>query len=653
MVSPGRGRVWRHGRTLVAVFLCALAGSALVSPRRSSGGWRSSAEWTLAAAAGLAVCVPIVFAAALLWFPVAPVFAAVSLAVAAAGLVIRRLTNARASSAPETVPAAESSRVSGFLLVLALALFAAKVVSVPLWSWDHFVVWGMKARAMLAGGYLDLDLLRLPPYCWANADYPLGLPVLWRVLTLGEEPGAADFRLCHVLFGLGVALLVRRILVEAGAEQAIAGSFAAWAAVSPIFWDTETLGLAEMPLAFFALAGLGLLLRNSSRPTSLAGGLVLGFLPWIKKEGLSLALLLYAASWQIGRSRSDREKIGPGAFRLSGLALGAWAGAALAVERRLLPPGGSLFFAGPWPSRVRLRVIHPGALAAAIGREVFAREWHGFWAVFLAAFAAASAVRASRILPLFAVVLGQGSLYVAVYFATALDPVAHIETSLFRILGALVPLGAVAVGLTVAGRARPPPLALSLLQSAANDRRGGRRERADESRDQLGLSLRVHRAPLFREPVDRPAGRARDARPCPPRRPGAGPRRRHETRARAARALRERLQQPFDLRARLSARSPAGPGASRSGVRSGRRLPACGRPGTRAGPRAASRRRGRAPRRGSLRFAHQTPPKTKFGGPGGAVGPAGAGLFGFFHESFRFPANRGPAWRESPMVPSA
>ena len=44
-------------------------------------------------------------------------------------------------------------------LISAVALFLVKVVLAPLWSWDHFAIWGLKSRRMVVQGRLDLGFL--------------------------------------------------------------------------------------------------------------------------------------------------------------------------------------------------------------------------------------------------------------------------------------------------------------------------------------------------------------------------------------------------------------------------------------------------------------------------------------------------------------
>lgn len=433
------------GRIALGVTLAALAGGSLLPrPARLCGGilpgWCS-----LAVALGLAVLVPFVFIVGLLGLPVFGwwmVGIQLSIATLAcwfgprrtvAVLAVRDLNGPRAW-------------LSSVVLLGALVSFGWKIAVVPVWTWDHYMVWGAKARRLVDSGFMDLQFLRVSPFRDANPDYPLGLPLLWRVLTLGQEPTSLDFKVCHLLFGLAVVSLVRLVLFEAGATAFRANVVAALVAVSPLFWDTESLGLAEMPLCATALAGLCLVLRWRSTGFAKGGwltGVMLGFLPWIKKEGLWLAILLLGAGWVLSRLDANRR---PVQLAAAALAFAVMGGGALLVEWIYLP-GGLSFMTGSWWSRVVHRVPDAMNLFSVMCEQLVAIEWLGFWFAFPLVIICAVWWRAEVVLAVCGVVLGQVGLYAAVYLATYLDPVAHITVSFSRVMGALLPLAAVGMGL--------------------------------------------------------------------------------------------------------------------------------------------------------------------------------------------------------------
>jgi hypothetical protein len=317
-------------------------------------------------------------------------------------------------------------------LLSAVALFLVKVALAPLWSWDHFAIWGMKSRQIVVEGRLDLGFLALPGYDQSVTYYPVGLPMLWRLLALGGLPGTALFKTVHALFGLALVAVTRRGVLRLGRSPAMADALAALLAASPLLWDTIALGLADLPLALWATAGLVLALEPADRYSAGAAGVCLGFLPWIKQEGLSLALLaLFAAAVMNGRKPRLAALLLPAGLLIAGaLALG-----------RMLPQVGPTFFSGDWRGRALDRLSRPGEILTVLGSDLAAPDWLGFWFLFAAGLAFAIWRRHRTALLLAGVVLLQLGLYVAVYFFTYLPATGHILSSFTRITAALVPLG--------------------------------------------------------------------------------------------------------------------------------------------------------------------------------------------------------------------
>jgi hypothetical protein len=351
---------------------------------------------------------------------------------------------------------------SSVALGCALAALLVKMTRVPLWSWDHFAIWGVKARSMLADGHLRLDFLR--SLYQSRTDHPLGVPMSWLVLTLGETPSPVVFKMLHALFALALVAVLRAAVRRATSSPALANAAAAFLAVSPLLWDSEAMGLAEVPLALWATVSLLLLspgpAASPSRPW--VPGLALGFLPWIKQEGLVLGLLLLAAALlpmlptlQIARARrGGAAAAAAAAAQLCGPALALMAGA-LAIQKRVLPPGVS-FFLGDWWRRGLDRL----PLILEIQRRCLSLllqpDWLGFWIVLAALTAVAVARRHGMELAVIAIVWIQVIVYELTAVFTYLPPLAHLEASFFRICAALVPIGL--LGMAMLSR-RPQKLA--------------------------------------------------------------------------------------------------------------------------------------------------------------------------------------------------
>lgn len=429
--------------------------------RRAAWAFPDSAVGRLAleATLGLALTIPILFFAAVAGWPInAPgIFAfclllAAALAATAKGHDPRR---ARPSEPPRR-------RIWGLLPLSTLALFAFKVARAPLWSWDHYAVWGVKARRLVAGGRLDLSFLRLAAFVPSHPDAPLGLPLAWRIVGLGHTPDAIVFKACHVLLGIALAALVREGARESGTGQATANILAAFTAVSPLFWDTEAVGIAEMPLALLGAGAFFLLLRLASRSGSSPAsrswlfGYLLGTLAWIKgREGLTLAILTAAAGAIL---LAGRRRLSGATARSLFVSLVLAAGSAFAATARL--PPGERFLAGDWRSRGLLRMHESGIILRMLGRDLLQPDWMGFWALFAVATAAAVATRKKPTALLAAAVWGQVAVYSLVYFVTYLDPEAHLRSSFFRIVAALLPLAVIALAPLLRER-RPASIAAS------------------------------------------------------------------------------------------------------------------------------------------------------------------------------------------------
>jgi hypothetical protein len=362
------------------------------------------------------------------------------------------------------------ARLAETVAVAALALFVWKVAEAPLWSWDHFAIWGTKARRIAAVG-LHPGWLKPPAFPYSAPDYPLGWPLVTSSLALGRIPGTAVFKLAHLACGIGLVLLVRLAVLRSGAGRLAAATAAALTAASPLLWDTESLGLADLPLALVAVAALVFLLGRSPRsPFHRAlSGLLLGLLPWIKLEGWVLSALLLAAAVVL-------DAVAGGGFhreRLRGLlALALPCGLLWLLQPLFHAPfthPGISFLAGDWTGRVLARLPELPSILGPMALDLLRPAWLGLWLLFAVVLVLVW-IR-PRLSPrpwiprvLGAVVVLQLATYAFVYFATYLDPVAHIDSSFLRIAAALAPLAALTaaifLGTDTPGTAAPETEAL-------------------------------------------------------------------------------------------------------------------------------------------------------------------------------------------------
>ncbi len=430
-------------RAAAGVVLIALPGWAALRSIPALRPATRSGELALALAVGFALAVPAALAVGLLGLPLSgATIASICLALALAIRLVATPETDRAAR-PLRGPRPISSAASCLLLAAVAVLFVAKIAVVPLWSWDYYAVHGVRARRIFSEETLRLENLRQPGLEMTHPDYLLGVPIGWRLLTLGTSPDARSVKIAHVVFALALLALVREAILAAGRSEAAANTGAAFVAISPLLWDTESLGLVEVPFALLLTAAICLFLKRSRDSGGRGGwiwGAAAGFLPWIKfREGLTLALFLSIAivfSTRFGKKR--------GAIAAAIL----WAGAAAAISTLLLPPG-ERFLVGDWMSRGLSRLAHPRAVVGPLVRDLLAPEWFGFWIVFSAGWLYSIVKKRQTAALLTSVVAAQLATYASVYFVTYLDPAAHIRSSFFRITAALVPAAIVALAARV------------------------------------------------------------------------------------------------------------------------------------------------------------------------------------------------------------
>lgn len=412
-----------------------------------------TAALAAALALGTSLAAPMLFGLGRLGMPLAPIPIAASLLAACAALALWPGPQVARGGAAR--PRRASPVEIGFaaLGVAGLALFLWKLVQAPLWSHDHFAVWGLKARRIAAAGTLDLSFLRDPAFDYANPHYPLGVPMAWLVHSLGRMPGTLIFKAAHAAWGLAALSLVAEGARQVGATRGAALAAAAFAVAGPLYWNTEAVGLAEMPLACVALAAVALGL-GAARAAPAAGwpaGVCLGFLVWIKDDGLVLAALLAGALVLLQDPAERRAR----AAWLLGPAIAL--GAAARLSTRGIEATTN-FFQGDWAGRALERLGTAGDIFDTLGEELSHAEWLGLWWALPVAFVAALVLRRRAVWLLLVAVGGQLAAYTGVYFATKLHPYAHILSSFARICAALAPLAiAACAGLVPASPTRAGP----------------------------------------------------------------------------------------------------------------------------------------------------------------------------------------------------
>jgi 4-amino-4-deoxy-L-arabinose transferase-like glycosyltransferase len=161
-------------------------------------------------------------------------------------------------------------------------------------AWDARTSWAFKAKIFFIDNVPLISFFK--DYPIGIADYPLHIPLLetWIYNCLGVW----NDQLVKVIFPLyfaGLLLIVyyglRRI--KPRLESLL---FTFVLSALPFLTYHATIGYADFPLAFYYATGLLLLylwMENKDSKFLLLSVVFLGFLPWIKKEGILLLLVSF------------------------------------------------------------------------------------------------------------------------------------------------------------------------------------------------------------------------------------------------------------------------------------------------------------------------------------------------------------------------
>ena len=298
--------------------------------------------------------------------------------------------------------------------MIGFGLFAT---AAPLWEWDFWAIWGMKARVFLEHGGIDWRFLESPWNTYVHPDYPLLVPLNFDFIAL-LNGGWSDrwLGLMSVAWAAALLLIVRDLVARE-------------ASVVPAALITLTItglaasrypGLAEGPLIAYGAAGV-LFIRRAllfdDSPAWLHGALLLGFAANVKNEGVAL-LVAVAIAFLLIRPR--------GVLRL-------WPALALAAPWLILRATHTLptdIVSGSAMSRMLVRLPHAAAILMYVARHVY-EPW--FWMTVLAGILIAPAAMRRREMFVLLATLVQLVFYVGSYFATPHDLRWHVATSWSRL----------------------------------------------------------------------------------------------------------------------------------------------------------------------------------------------------------------------------
>lgn len=243
--------------------------------------------------------------------------------------VAQKQAGGRNASTLRSRPTSIQSRwLLGFLcltLIFGMITFIAATKSRPHGRWDAWLIWNRRARFLLADGKRWQTALTSPVAAGGHPDYPLLLPLTvargWRSLgdrlPLLSQSVAAAYALGAVLLLGGVVGRLRNTSLGLIASIALA-STAFW-------WQQASWQYADVPLAFYCLAGVGCLVMGDihhslhGRKFVLAG-VCFGLAAWTKNEGILWALAAVVATLCVsGRGRTGGASRRDAAWLLAGL----------------------------------------------------------------------------------------------------------------------------------------------------------------------------------------------------------------------------------------------------------------------------------------------------------------------------------------------
>lgn len=291
---------------MIFVFLALAWLTGLGVLRRSfAGPLRWSAEsvllFSLAAGLGLGITSSLYFAVLALAAPNVILLAVVEGAAVTAAVVL----GVTASRKPSEFQFSAGTLAPSYLkLVLVLALASAATMFVlyslakPHGEWDAWAIWNLHARFLSRGGQFWTSMFS-PEIAWSHPDYPLLLPgavaLFWTLLH--NESTAVPVAIAF-LFTFGAAgVLITTIGIVRGKTQSLIAGILLLASAGYI--ENGATQYADIPLSFYILASLTLLVLQDRRPEdsrlSLLAGLAAGFAAWTKNEGLLFLLAVVVA----------------------------------------------------------------------------------------------------------------------------------------------------------------------------------------------------------------------------------------------------------------------------------------------------------------------------------------------------------------------
>ncbi len=465
---------------LLAFLVPLLAGWFLT--RAALAGHRIRPAWTarvfeaaLGAGGGIAISSIAFFLLTLAGAASPAAILALDAALLAAGLFAFWRTRQRTAGGPAESAAPPLFRWN-WLLALALAAGSALIlyglVSVsaanPHGEWDAWSIWNLRAKFLAApGDAWRAALSPLPEKAGMHPDYPLLLSgfvaMVWK--SAGDTSPWVPQLTAFLFLALVAALLGSALTALRSLTSALTAGLVLLSSTSFLF--LATMQYADLPLSFYCLASIALLLLAESVPAGLAlSGAFASFAAWTKNEGLAFAVLLtlaiLAVDWRNAGLRSAL-------VRLRHFLTGAAPVLLLVICFKLFlaPASDPLFQQGA--AGLTHKLADParyGQIAKAMIAELyhFGQPWsHPLLLLAILALTLRLRIDATQVRALRASAIALALLFTAycgVYLVTPSDLAWHLQTSLPRLYGQLWPSALLLLFLTLnvpaASAARKP-----------------------------------------------------------------------------------------------------------------------------------------------------------------------------------------------------
>ena len=348
------------------------------------------------------------------------------------------------------------------LFLYVLAAVAVTAVVFPLYLWDAFAIWSLKAKALAAEPLSARPWVFFEPsVAFSHPDYPLMLPFLAAGVhaMLGQINDRLAKLPCLLLY-VGMILTVYSFLRER-LSRAGSAALAAGLAALPAVVKWAGGGTADVPLAAFwagAVCCLARWLREEKAEDLVLAALFTAMTAFTKNEGLGLAVIAAVVL---------------GAFSLAGLrkrrllAWAAFAGGTAAILlpwllfRSGLPRSYEDYDARLSPSILLAHMGELGVILPALAKQVAVwSNWGALWVLLLLAAALGWRGFTRRwVLAVWALAALQVMTYVAAYMVTPTGAARLMPGTVDRLLDQVAPLAVLLIGWhggTFAERGRDP-----------------------------------------------------------------------------------------------------------------------------------------------------------------------------------------------------